>query len=219
MISNIQKALDDKGLTHADVAKALGVSRQAVQKWAAGGDMSKSNLIKLSEYLDASISFLCGINKTEFTYRVTEQDAPKTSWIRVPILDVDASCGGGSINDSNNIVGAVDFYPEFLNSLPGVTNKHGLHIVNAHGDSMEPTIKNRSFCLVDPSQNVINSDGIYCFQNDDQLFIKRIQRNIDGSLTIISDNPAYHPVTIKRTDLQNAKILGKIVFVFNGSAI
>jgi phage repressor protein C with HTH and peptisase S24 domain len=44
-------------------------------------------------------------------------------------------------------------------------------------------------------------------------------RNIDGTLTLISDNPLYPPKNIDRADLPQTAIIGRVVYAFNGRNI
>ena len=45
--------------------------------------------------------------------------------------------------------------------------------------------------LVDLGEPRFRHDGIYVLRRDSELAVKRLQRRPDGSLNIISDNPAY----------------------------
>lgn len=56
MQTPISLAIERKGLTHEQVAQALGVSRQAVTRWASGAAPTLSNLRRLAELLGVSVS-------------------------------------------------------------------------------------------------------------------------------------------------------------------
>ena len=147
-------------------------------------------------------------------------DPNDCNWVRIPLLDIEASCGGGIESSLPSIVGGVDLAPEFLLSLPGVISPRHLHVVNAHGDSMEPTVMDKAFCVIDTAQTRILADGIYCLCAENQIFIKRLQRNLDGTLLLISDNPRYHPQTIDKLTLEErTTIVGRVVYVYNGSPL
>ena len=62
MQTPISLAIERKGLTHEQVAQALGVSRQAVTRWASGAAPTLSNLRRLAELLGVSVSLLTGEN-------------------------------------------------------------------------------------------------------------------------------------------------------------
>lgn len=216
METNIGKAIRISGKTQDEVARELGVSRQAVTRWASGKTPTYENLIKLANFLGVSVSELTGETEIKRNYHtVTDLSEPASNGlVRVPVLSVEASCGGpGLRNEKTDIVGAIDFEPYFLHSLPGVTGLSNLHIVHAHGDSMEPTIPARSICVVDANQRHIRGDGIYCLGADGDTFIKRVQKNLDGSLTLLSDNTRYPPQRLDKATLETVKIEGRVVLV------
>lgn len=221
MSNQIAKYIKLRGLTQEQVAKELNVSRQAVQQWTSGKSPTLKNLKALAKLLNTNVSALSAEEGEDDgrDFKLADLNQPAGDYIRIPVFDADASCGSGAEPGSEAIVEAVDFRPSFIHSLPGVVGTSGLHIVHANGDSMEPTIENRSFCIVDSSQSVIRGEGIFCLMAENQIFIKRVQRNIDGSITLISDNPAYSPQRVDKATLQNVKIIGKIVYVFNGKNV
>ena len=58
-MENLAQLRDEKGLTQADVANTLHVSRQAVSRWETGGAMpSTKNLKRLSELYGVSLDYL-----------------------------------------------------------------------------------------------------------------------------------------------------------------
>lgn len=222
MSNNLQTILRAKGLTHAQVADALGVTRQAVQRWATKGNPRLEKLSKLADFLGVTPGQITGDEDYEApTYvpatgmnAVPQQDG----WTVVPVLDAYGSCGSGSPSVQANSVGAMQFSDDFLRSLPGV---HGIRdgqfaIISASGDSMEPTITRGGLVLVDTHQTEARGDGIYVFVNGDDVFIKRVQINLNRSLTLISDNASYPPTTLSRDELDGAHIHGRVIFVFNG---
>ena len=54
-------------------------------------------------------------------------------------------------------------------------------------------------------------DGIYAFTTVHGLFVKRIQKRVDGKLDIISDNKDYPSQILSNDDI---KIIGKVVSSF-----
>ena len=216
----INLLLNKKKMTQAQLAEELGVSRQAVQFWATGRTEPRgSNLARYREYVGLKPDEPTQARLEKLYRRVDNEDcAVDDDWTRVPLLDVYGSCGGGSnLDDANKIVEAIDFYTPFLRSLPGVSGvSDRFELIHSTGDSMEPTIRRHAICLVDRRQNTINDDGVYCIQTENQIFIKRILRNFDGSITMISDNPQYPPAQVPRALLDNATVIGRVVYIFNG---
>lgn len=223
MSTQLQKILADKGLRHADVAKALGVSRQAVQQWATKGSPTVKNLARLAEFLGVTPGQVTGAEPYDQApySRTDAREASRSDWTLVPILDATGSCGPGSPSSSGQTIGAVEFSDDFLRSLPGVfgIREDQFELVFCSGDSMSPTIVPGGLVLVDTHQTEIQGDGIYVFINGEDVFIKRLQINLDRTLTLISDNPKYHPQTLSRDELDGAHVHGRVVFVLNGTKV
>jgi phage repressor protein C with HTH and peptisase S24 domain len=127
--------------------------------------------------------------------------------VQVPILDVRVAAGSGSWNSRSETIGNFPFSRRYLRKL-GI-DPANVHALQAHGDSMFPTISDGALVLVDTSAREIQSDGIYVFVAEDFARIKRLQRGLDGSLNFISDNPAYPPERVSRAQLQKLDIAGR----------
>ncbi len=79
-------------------------------------------------------------------------------------------------------------------------------------DSMYPTLKNDSIIMIRRTQNFID-DGIYIFQLNAQVMIKRLQL-IKSDFNVISDNSSYKPWILTKEDLKDEDlvIIGKVVW-------
>lgn len=135
--------------------------------------------------------------------------------INIPYFeDTYASAGSGIINyDETPIVMSFDI--NFLRVFLKITGSlNNLHIINAKGDSMEPTINGGELLYINPYENEqsVISGCIYVINYDGDIFVKRVDKNpVTKSLTLISDNPKYEPIKIETTDLINCKIIGRVV--------
>ncbi len=135
--------------------------------------------------------------------------------INIPYFeDTYASAGSGIINyDETPIVMSFDI--NFLRVFLKITGSlNNLHIINAKGDSMEPTINGGELLYINPYENEqsVISGCIYVINYDGDIFVKRVDKNpVTKSLTLISDNPKYEPIKIEATDLINCKIIGRVV--------
>lgn len=217
----LSKLMVERNLTQQDVAEKLGVSRQAVQRWQSGLPIKLVNLKKLASLLGVSVAFLAGETGENPPAGVFAKDAEKLDgYTRVPIYSVTVGCNPDfCLQEPEFIAGFIQIADWFLRSLPGVTSLNNLSIVPSSGDSMEPTIMSRAMIVVDGNQRRINQDAIFCLRTVDQLIIKRIQRNIDGTLTLISDNRRYQPMTVRPEDMERTEILGRVIYCFNGNIL
>lgn len=142
-----------------------------------------------------------------------EQDSAEI--VKIPYFeDTYASAGSGAINyDEVPIIMELDinFIRVFLQITTSVKN---MHIINAKGDSMEPTIKDGELLYINPIDNEggINSGSIYVINFDGDTLVKRIDKNpITKALTLISDNSKYKPIDIEKENLELCHIVGRVV--------
>ena len=133
--------------------------------------------------------------------------------VMIPLIDVYGSCGYGSGDFAveGDAVQLIGCRPTTAKSWPGVTGIRNLHMIHIIGDSMEPTLKKRGEVIVDGSQTRIFDDGIYVIQSEGQIFVKRVQRNLDGTLTLLSDNKHYPPMHVPKAVLPSLRILGRVI--------
>lgn len=78
---------------------------------------------------------------------------------------------------------------------------------------MEPTINNKDTLLVNTANNKPRDGQIYIIRSSDSLWVKRIQRQVDGGLLLISDNDAYPPMELKLKDHPDIEVIGQVVNV------
>ena len=76
---------------------------------------------------------------------------------------------------------------------------------------MEPTLNSNNIIFIDKTKNDLSRDGIYAFTTLHGLFVKRVQKRVDGKLDIISDNKDY-PIQV--LDKQELSVLGKVISSF-----
>ena len=131
---------------------------------------------------------------------------------RVRRFDVDASAGFGASLCEDQSVDSMLITLNMLKRLGISAEASG--IINVRGDSMSPTVPDRSKVLVDFTDREIRRDGeIYVVLLDDETYIKRLSRvDLDGSRAILmsSDNPTY-PVTVVSSKSSNQfKVVGRV---------
>jgi hypothetical protein len=130
--------------------------------------------------------------------------------VRIPRYDAMLAAGSGAWNEGRKHVEDVPITRAFLSQL-GRQNATGLTIVQARGDSMEPTIADYGFVVVDETVNQL-FDAVFAFVLAGEARVKRFRRLADG-LMLISDNPAYPPETLKSPDMKRLQIIGQVLGV------
>lgn len=115
-----------------------------------------------------------------------------------------ASAGNGKINFD---------YPIFeIPTLYDHSFSDDSYYFEVEGNSMEPTLKDGEFALVDPQKTDYEKNKIYVVLFNDETFIKRVVKDDKSRLTILkSDNHEYDDVYITGEMEDYFKILGKVI--------
>lgn len=134
----------------------------------------------------------------------------------IPALDVGGSMGAGrALPEYETVVGKLDVNQTWVRSqLPNITSPTNLRMITGYGDSMEGTYNDGDLLFVDTGVHEVRIDAVYVFAVNDELYVKRLQRRPDGTLTVISDNKKYEPYTIDHRD--KMRVIGRVVYAWNG---
>lgn len=124
----------------------------------------------------------------------------------VRCFDVRASAGQGRAVFHYDKLEPFKIRTDFLLAQGG--NEKNSFFVQAHGDSMEPTIPNGSDILVVDSGCDIVSGKIYVFFLNKEVYIKKLNKTQSGMMAV-SDNRDYDPILITAND--EFKLIGRVV--------
>ena len=169
--------------------------------------MKKRNSVPFSNILD-----FCALKKISINWMLYGQDpsslidSTDKYWIKYfPTIRVSAGGGAYDFEDEFEKLDLPDF---FVSIIGGKENVKNIEAINVTGDSMEPTLNNGNIIFIDKTKQNVSKDGIYAFINENGLFVKRIQRRVDGGLDVISDNKEYPMQIVNKNGIN---ILGKVV--------
>jgi phage repressor protein C with HTH and peptisase S24 domain len=126
--------------------------------------------------------------------------------------------GDGGESNGTEVVTLVRVAEETLRrrlAASAYSGLRNLRLVTARGVSMAPTFQPGDVLIVDSAVNDVREDGIYVFSREDELFVKRLQRSVDGSLMVISDNPLHAQDRIERERLGAYRIHGRVLSSWN----
>lgn len=132
-------------------------------------------------------------------------------YVLLPRVEARASAGHGTGLSSDKVVDFLAFSEDWVrNTLH--RRPANLALLEATGDSMDPTIRDGDILLVDTSVQDIQSSRVYVLQVNGALLVKRIQVRLDGSLVVKSDNPSYEPEVVRPDERSPLRILGQVVW-------
>lgn len=151
----------------------------------------------LKEITEAiALEFADEINEDAVETEVVEAEETNTKIIRLYELAV---CAGSGDYSSMDIT-----YEDY-----STDNLRADYAVRVSGESMEPTIKNRSILLIQETQEIRNDD-IGIFVVDGYLMCKRY-KEIDGTAYLCPDNTSGEFKEIEYTEDRDIRFQGKVV--------
>ncbi|SFD83931.1 S24 family peptidase [Nitrosomonas sp. Nm166] len=112
---------------------------------------------------------------------------------------------------SDQVVDYLAFKKDWVEMSFNIHN-NSLALITVKGDSMEPTLKSGDLILIELIQSRIEDNSLYVLQLDNDLVVKRIQRKINGSLLVKSDNPKYEPEEVDARAAKKLHVIGKVVW-------
>lgn len=132
-------------------------------------------------------------------------------YVFLPRHQVQASAGTGAIVHSERIVDYLALKEDWVRTVIR-RNPNDLRLIEAQGDSMEPTISHGDLLLVDMSVGTVRDGAIYVLSYDGTLLVKRINRRITGEIVVKSDNSAYEPDVLPANGATNLQVIGQVVW-------
>lgn len=167
---------------------------------------TQAELSKVLNVSRANISAKCNRNSNidddalallEKHYNISfSQQNVDNSIVAIPSYG-EASCGNGITIDSA-LINQYDVNAQYAFCI-------------AKGSSMMPTINENDIIIMRKYDgNFV--DGIYVFSIRDELFIKRLSKNIN-QLVCLSDNPVFDKIVLQGDELETVNILGRVVTV------
>ena len=187
-------------------------STEQVAKWRDGKARPPLwPVMRLTRAANRSLDWLVGSDQPTMVMPQRMQPAAENDDVAyVPLLDVVASAGPGIENPFPATIDHLPFPRRWLAEL-GVSEEFA-RLLELGGDSMEPTIRDGSICLLDIRLQTPRVEGIYALIDGKDVRIKRIGRGWEGKIVLISDNERYSSETLAGPEAEALRIAGKIVW-------
>ena len=129
--------------------------------------------------------------------------------IYVPKAQAKLCAGGGSFEVGALPVSEHPFPRQWLAKMGSPTSMVFMDVV---GDSMEPGIQDGDMVLVDQSNRQIGPQSVLAVGLEDAIYLKRVEKRNDAIL-LHSDNNAYSDIEIYGDELDNFRVIGKVVWL------
>lgn len=128
----------------------------------------------------------------------------------VPLYDARCSSGSGAWNERARILTHLAFTRYSLRKKG--LNPSNLACLRNDGDSMIGLLADDDTVMIDLSRDSLEGEAVYVILLDDHLYAKRLQRQFDGSVHIISENKAYSTMIVPKHLTDGLEIVGRVVW-------
>lgn len=136
------------------------------------------------------------------------QDAD--SYAYVPLYDARCSAGHGAWNERSRVLVNLSFTRYSLRKK-GLAPAD-LACLRVDGDSMTGLLEDGDTVMIDQRRHTLEGEGVYVVMLDDHLYAKRLQRDFDGSVRVISHNREYREIVVPKDRLAELYIIGRVVW-------
>lgn len=192
--NNLNELAKRKGVIPADLVRDLGIAEATIRSWFNGTKYPRIQSVQqLADYF--------GVPRS----RITEEWVPNKirsngRVVRVPVLGTIA-CGSPILSEDN-----IDYYEDELEELLPSGN---VFYLKTKGDSMFPTIPDKSLVLIREQPSVENCEIAAVLVNGDtEATLKRVHFSGD-TILLQADNPLYPPYIVSEDN--PARIIGKVI--------
>ncbi|TXN71622.1 LexA family transcriptional regulator [Methylobacterium sp. WL6] len=210
---------------NAYVAEASGVPLRTLNSYmAAAADPKLTKLHRIAVACGTSIDALLGRklpaetpgnsvvgDKIGMRLNDDELTAPE-DFVLIPHLEVRASAGPGlaTVATGAEAPRNIAFRQNWLRSL-GITPVNA-EFIEAHGDSMFPTIQDGDLMLLDRGYGEVVNGKIYVLVVNGLVVVKRVSLLAFGGLMLISDNDRYPAETVARDEVNNLNFQARVAW-------
>lgn len=195
----------------AKVARIAGIRPSTLYSFLDG----KTNSMR-GDTRDKVVKALDTLAQTTRASDLTKPGAKKqaptsTEIVTVPVYDIRASAGAGALVNGEEVETFQPFRQSQIDRLSR-SRIDDLSVITVSGDSMWETLHDGDNVLVDRSVRRVVREGIYILMFEEELLVKRCQRNLEtGGIQIISDNKAYPMQEV--ADVERFEVLGRVIWI------
>lgn len=218
----IKKIREELGLTQEELATKIGYkSKSTINKIELGiNDIPQKKIVAFANALNTTVAELM-----EWDDATSKQ----SHMIYHPSVNIGKAIEKGLVDDSSHVTAAIRI-PVYGRVAAGIPMEAIQEIIDweeiasamasdgeyfalqIHGDSMEPKISNGDVVIVRKQETADDGDLVIALVNGNDAVCKRLKRYDNGTLALISTNPAYDPMYFTKGEIDNTpvRILGKV---------
>jgi phage repressor protein C with HTH and peptisase S24 domain len=203
--------------TQKEFAKMLGFSSSYLSEVESGKTKpSLELLVRISQIANYSLHWLLkgeGSMILESSEGMVKEDfvsyGELGEFAVIPMVAFTPGKGTGRQGTEEGTKGKYAFRRTWLQSKGNLEN---LVLFVVRGDSMEPTITDGDFVLIDRSQKEVVVDNIYALRIENAVMVKRLQPMGDRRIKVMSDNKLYESYELD-LGTGDIEIIGQTIWI------
>lgn len=208
-------ALADLYESRKQAASTAQVALSSLQRWISGEGMPAfGSLALLAAGKGVSLDWVAtGAGEMHSgAGEAATQSVPvgDDAYAYVPLYDARCSAGSGAWNERSRVLVNLSFTRYSLRKKG--LNPAALACLRVDGDSMTGLLEDGDTVMIDTNRNALEGEGVYVVMLDDHLYAKRLQRDFDGSVRVISHNREYREIIVPKDRLAELQIIGRVVW-------
>lgn len=193
-----------------ELARITAIPRRTLEYYMTGQSEPKvARCVDIAKAVGVDIGWLASGEGDKMRGRVG-QDLAEGKYAYVPLYDAKCSAGYGVWSEGAKVLTLLAFTVYSLRKQGLDPAK--LSAVRVDGDSMEGLLSDGDTVMIDHSRSTLEGEAVYVIRLNDHLYAKRLQRQFDGSLQIISENKAYRDMIVPKEKLGDLEIIGRVVW-------
>lgn len=218
--TRLRRLLDASNRNRSELARHVGVSPQAVQKWLAGeAEPRRHHIEAIASFLGVTPSALLygedpvkadgGTNQGVHAWH--PDDPVPDDLVLIPESTIEFAAGNGreaifEIVEQNS---PATYRLSWLRH-EGINPKRARRF-RVSGESQEPFLFDKDIVLVNLDETEIIDGKLYAIRYDNDLRVKFLFKRLDGTLVLHSMNPAYPDEQVPPNLVdQHISIIGRV---------
>ena len=212
MPNRLKELREAKGISQSTLAKYVGVVRSAMCHYESGTrPIPDSIKFQLADYFGVSVDYLLGREEKTNTFHPSNEYFPTDGIVTLPIIGrISAGFNGEAVEE---VLGEQPFLQMSLHGYP----PEDCFLLQVKGDSMYPDYRDKDIVLVHRQTSVDSGSVAVILYNGDEATLKRVvYKPNEDWLELVPKNPEYPTKRIEGADLQECRVLGKVISIVHG---
>ena len=198
IMEKIRTHLQDKNsktIYDKDIAASLKISKEHYCR------LKKENKVPLEAIITFCAKENIVINYILFGQIPESLNSATDNIITVKYFrNINSSAGAGAFN-YEECFEQLSIDSEVVKKLGGEKNIKNIEVINVLGDSMEPTLKDKSLIFIDRSKTQIEEGEIYVVNTDQGILVKKLQIKPYEFIELVSTNNMYSNQKVSCKDI------------------